>query len=186
MRSLQSYVLQLEKPDEKQLFLFLTNRNPYCHNPKFAFLGMWFRTKGRFCLRSLALLFGSSVVCLTVHSCFTSANPRPDSSWPVGISGQHCQIPPVFLANLHSRKERVRRLLSQPSGYTCSVDIHNMKHMCFAQKNVLKKGSKGYRGDCQRKRHPSSMQEFPDKTNLADLLQVRPALWFIRTRLSGF
>lgn len=38
------------------------------------------------------------------------------------------------LSTLRSRKERVRRLLSQPSGHTCSVEMHNMKHMCFLEK----------------------------------------------------
>lgn len=51
----------------------------------------------------------------------------------------------VFLSNLHSRKEWVRRLLSQPSGHTCSVDMHNTKHMCFLEKKFFFSFSKGYR-----------------------------------------
>lgn len=64
---MQSYCYNWKSQMRNKKFLFfLTNRNPYSQTPKVAFLGMWLRSKGRLFKVRLALLFGSSVVRLSI------------------------------------------------------------------------------------------------------------------------
>ena len=107
-------------------------------------LGVWFRSKGRFCSRSSWLCSSTHLLCVCLSVFPISKSDQIPADRQEFLANFARSL--VFLLNLHSRKERVRRLLSQPSGHACSVCMHNMKHMCFSQK----KKKKGYRAAMTR------------------------------------
>lgn len=129
-------------------------------------LGVWFRSKGRFCSRSSWLCSSTHLLCVCLCVFPISKSDQIPADRQEFLANFARSL--VFLLNLHSRKERVRRLLSQPSGHACSVGMHNLKHMCFSQKKKKRIPS------CydQGLRHPASTQALPDKSGPADLPQV--------------